>query len=797
MKVSINWLKKYVDIPNNSLKPNELALKLTLSTMEVEDVIDMSSALKGVVIGKMVEIKKHPNADKLHVAKVDVGNKMIQVIFGQVVKLKVGDMLPIAVAPVTLPTGTNIKKAKIRGIESEGMCCLDSELGISEEDKVTFFTDKVKPGTPVADAMNLPRDVILDIENKSITHRPDLWGHIGMAREVAAILGKKLKEPKLLPVKTKKELDLKVEIKDKNACPRYIGIAISGIKIAPSPVWMQKLLSSAGIRPINNIVDITNFVMLEFGQPMHAFDIRQIEGGKIIVKKAQSGQEFITLDGQKRQLTSEDLLINDTKRAVALAGVMGGLNSEVKDDTKTIILESANFSPVVIRKTSARLNLRTEASARFEKSLDPNMAEKAAVRAVNLILEIIPGAYVSSKIADINYSKSKKIKIKLDLDFLQKKIGEKIPDKKVIEILKNLEFKVNKSKNFLSVEVPGFRAMRDVSIPEDLVEEVSRIYGFQNIKSSLPQIQIKKPELDKELALERTVKNFLVGANFAETYNYSFMTEKDAKIFGYNEKNLVELKNYAAADQRFLRPCLVPGLIKNAEHNLPYFDEIKLFELGRVFKNEPGEYKTGKGDGFLPNQPKRLSGIIVSKNSKDLFFSAKGIVESLAQYLNLNISFKDNDYLWVKNRQGLEVVFNGKPLKHNYVYLFNRQVYDIKAEAAIFDLNFTQLAKLPVEQKKYSPIPQFPEIKRDLAVVTGENILWADVKNEVAAADPLIKGIEYLSVFSNAGLGMNKKSLAFSIIFRSDKRTLLSEEVDQIIKKILKRLEEKFGAKLR
>ncbi|MBU1164866.1 phenylalanine--tRNA ligase subunit beta [Patescibacteria group bacterium] len=789
MKISFDWLKRYVDIPS-SLTADELGFKLTMSTVEVEEVFNLSKELKDIVVGKLLNVEKHPNADKLHVAQVNIGDKIIQLIFGQVVKLKKGDRLPVAVAPVTLPTGLTVKKSKIRGVDSHGMFCLNSELGISDEDKCTFFGDDVKPGTPITKAMTLAEGAVLDIENKSLTHRPDLWSHVGIAREVGAILGKKLKEPTLSQIDEGDEIDLKIEIVDKDACPRYIGVAVSGIKVAPSPDWMQKLLLAAGMRPINNIVDITNFIMLEMGQPLHAFDVEQVIGKKIVVKKATEGQIFTTLDGQKRKLTKDDLLIDDSRRAVAIAGVMGGENSEVKRGTKTIILESANFDAVSIRRTSTRLGLRTEASTRFEKALDPELAEKAAKRAVNLIQEIIPTAKVSSKFVDVNYAKKKKIIINLDLDRLNLVIGEEIPIAKIKQILTSLEFKVSGSGKTLKVEVPSFRAQRDVTIQEDLIEEVARIYGFNNIKVTLPKIQIERPKIDLEKELEKKVKNQLTGMGFDEVKNYSFIGPSQQSKFGYKENELIKLKSYFSEDQSLMRPSMVPNMLINVENNLRFFDDFKIFELGTVYKkNKLGEQASPKTSHYLPFQPKRLTGMIVQKRPQDLFFEVKGVVDSLMQALNLEVNYIENKHDWVKTGLGLKIMVNKKSL--GYVYIFNQGVYSLKVEVGIFDIDFDQIAKINPKTKKYKAMPEYPAITRDLALVISSKVKWEDIKSEVTKVDKLIQDVGFLSFYPE------KKSLAFSITFRSNSRTLESKEVDQIIEKIIQKLQEKFNVQLR
>ncbi|MBT4334930.1 phenylalanine--tRNA ligase subunit beta, partial [bacterium] len=645
MKISLNWLKQYVDIPK-SLEPHELALKLTMATVEVEEIIDEKERFNNILVGEIIEIVDHPDATKLKVCNVRTDTDEYKIVCGGNNIYK--GMKSVLALPGALIKWhgegefTKLAKVKIRGVESNGMLCAAEEVDLPDsyfvEEGVVDLGNKVKVGEPLAEIFGLD-DVIIDIDNKSITHRSDLWGHYGMAREVAAILNKKLGLLKNEELSEGKEVNLKIKIEDNENCLRYMGVAFKNIKIEPSPEWMQNLLTAAGVRPINNIVDISNFVMLELGQPTHAFDRKNITDDTIIVKKAKGSEKFKTLDDIERDLDKNTLLICDKKKPVALAGIMGGLNSEVENDTNEIIFEVANFNPVNVRKTATRLDLRTDAVTRFEKGLDPNLTEVAMKRVITLIHEIIPKAELSSKIVDINNFKETKREIELDLAFLKRRVGIEIPKKEVIRILESLEFKVDDNKETLLVTVPSFRTKKDISIVEDLVEEVARIYGYDNIEHIMPNVSMEPQEFNYERAVERKVKNVLVNiCGLNEVLNYSFISEKQISNLDLNIKDHLELKNTLSVDQKYLRTTLLFNLLSNVSKNLRFFKEFNLFELGRVYLDKTGEYHTGpKKKEFLASQSKELAGVCVNKNG---FNQVKGIIETLLNELEVKYEFK-------------------------------------------------------------------------------------------------------------------------------------------------------------
>src|SRR3989339_2242514 len=492
MKISLNWIKQYVDIPKD-FTPQELALRLTMSVVEVDAVEDQKSRYDNMVVVEVLNVVDHPQADKLKVCKVKAGSAEYQVICGgSNVRKGLKGVLALPGALVKWHGQGNLVKlsqAKIRGVESEGMLCAAAEIDLADEFNEPTFTQAAaglgdgigelsagKSGQPVAEVLGL-NDVILDIDNKSLTNRPDLWGHYGLAREVAALLGKKLKPLELNEkIVEDSQVDLKIDIQDAENCSRYLGAVMGNIRIAPSPRWLQNFLKAVGVRPINNIVDVTNYVMLELGRPSHAFDRRQVIGDTIIVRRAKDGEVFTTLDGVDRKLDASMCLIGDAKRSIDLAGIMGGENSEIKDDTSEIILELANFNPVNIRRTANALGLRTDAAVRFEKSLAPALAELGLRRILAFIQDLLPEVKIASKLIDVNFEKEAKREIEVSYDFINQKIGQEIPKKDVLKILDSLSFKYSDKKGVLAVEPPAFRSAKDIAIAEDIVEEVARIY---------------------------------------------------------------------------------------------------------------------------------------------------------------------------------------------------------------------------------------------------------------------------------------------------------------------------------
>lgn len=802
MYISKNWLTDFVKIPN-SLSAKELGFKLTMSTAEVEGLTDQSASLNGVIVGEILEIKKHPNADKLQLTVVNVGKETLNIVCGAP-NIAVGQKVPVATIGTKLPNGMEIAKAKVRGEESSGMLCAEDELGMGKDHTGILILDsKAKIGEPLTKALGLD-DTIYEIDNKSLSNRPDLWSHYGIAREVAVLLGEKLKEFKVeVKESTKPSEKLDIKIEDFKLCPRYCGVVLEGIKIAESPDWLKKRVSAVGMRPINNIVDITNYVMMEIGQPLHAFDYDKLAEHRIVVRKAKKGEKIETLDDQTRELDESMLVIADAVKPVAIAGVMGGANTEIDDNTKKVIIESANFDHVSVRQTETKLGLRSEASIRFEKSLDPNLAEWGIKRAIELILQLCPEAKLVSKIEDVNKFKLNQGPIKLSFDFIAKKVGQDIPKDKVVKILTGLGFGVKKGVKDLSVTIPTWRATKDVSIPEDLVEEIIRIYGYSNLKSSLPMIAVSRPEANKEMDLERKIKQILAyGFALNEVYNYSFVGEEQVKKLGLNLDEHIRLANPLTKEWNLLRRSLVPNLLENAAANCRNFDDFGLFELGLVFLPEAkGEKVSDKEDKFLPLQVKLISGIISEKRNDKPFFIAKNVIAGLLAQLHLDYKLeKTTEVLpFAKKTRAVKILVSGKEI--GYISEPADNLYDklgLKSKVAIFEFNLTQLAALYSDDLKYKPIPKFPSIDLDISMIIAKKILWEEIYQAVKNIDKdLIRKITFFDVYEGTGIPEGKKSIAFRIEYRSDDKTLTMDEVQIIHQKVLNTLNSKFSAQIR
>ncbi|RKY83232.1 phenylalanine--tRNA ligase subunit beta, partial [candidate division KSB1 bacterium] len=568
MLLSLNWLKQYIDLPKN-LAPKQLADDLTMATVEVESVKNMAEDFEKIVVGKVVKLEKHPNADKLKLAYVDIGYENIKTLKhkDKLVKIVCGgtNLYEGMLAAVALP-GAKVKwhgqgepvvleKAKIRGEESFGMICASNEIGLQDmfpcgKMEVTDLSkvEGIKIGQPLSQALGLD-DVVVEIENKSLTNRPDLWNHYGMARELAAIYKTKLKELNLFDKFKTQNSKLEIKISNKKLCSRYIGCVVNNVKIKKSPEWLIKRLEAVGMRAINNIVDITNYVMLDVGEPMHAFDKSKIQNPKIIVRTAKKGEKIKTLDGELRQLDETMLVIADAEKPIAVAGIMGGANSEVDEKTQSIVLEAATFDPISVRKTAQKLGLRTEASIRFEKNLDPNLAELGMRRALKLIKEILPEAEIGPMV-DVDYSSKKRIAIKVEHEFLEKRVGQKLDTRVVVDVLERLGFVV-KTQNTIpstrdkaqesvlyNILVPTWRATGDVSIPEDIVEEVARIYGYDNLKEKIEMAEMRKAVYQREFEIEKKVKDYLsLGCGMNEVFNYPWTEEGVLKNLGFLDPN--------------------------------------------------------------------------------------------------------------------------------------------------------------------------------------------------------------------------------------------------------------------
>jgi len=642
----------------------------------------------------------------------------------------------------------------------------------------------------VSEVKKVDKDYVLDIDVLP-NRAPDCFSHLGIAREISAITGLNYWIPPST-IREDKELKAKdfirVDVRHQQACSRYTARVVTNVKVGFSPKWLRERLKACGLRPINSVVDIANYVILETGQPLHAFDGEKLEGKEIIVRFAREGERIETLDEEKYELDKEILVIADAEKPTAIAGIKGGKSAAVDLQTKIVVLESANFDSRVIRRGSRRIDLKTEASWRFEHGLDPNLTGFAINRATYLIQKIA-GGKITYGLADLYPKKVLPKKIKLDLDYVESLLGVKIPAKEIKNILESLEFKVGKIKaNMVEIEVPTFR--RDISLPEDLIEEIGRIYGYEKILPQFPLAALVPPKRNLEIFWEEMAKDILKEAGFSEVYNYSFISEKDREIFHYKNAELIEVENPVSFDFQYLRPSLIPNLLKNVEKNQRNFPEIKMFELGKIFK-----------EGF--KEKRALSGVVTG----EAFYQAKGIVDLLLNKLGISQVWYDcyqptpeesKLSIWHLKRCG-EIKVNHKEI--GFLGEISPKILEelkIDTKVTAFDIDFEKLSKLASEQHEYQPISRFPATIRDLAILVPQQTRVEEVLNKIeAVGGPLIRDIDLFDIYEGEELPAGKKNLAFHIIYQAEDRTLTSEEIDEIQNKIFEALEEELEWEVR
>lgn len=819
MKLSYFWLSELVKI--DDIDPEELAYKLTMSTAEIEGLEEVGGDLKGVVVGKILEVRKHPNSDYLLLTRVDVGNDILNVISGAP-NTRENTFVPVALVGSKLPDGTLVKKTRLRGVESSGIVCSERELGVSDDHSGLWILNRegilqglLKPGTPVTDIFPT-RDYVIEIDNKSINNRPDLWGHYGFAREISSIFDRKLK-----PAYSQEEIDyimksegkdeIAVSIEDEKLCPRYTAIMLGGVKIGKSPYKLRRRLYTLGVRPINSIVDITNYVMLEIGQPLHAFDASEIAGQRIIVRRAFDDEVLTTLDGFERRLSKDMLIIADQEKAIAIAGVMGGLNSEISDITERIIIESANFNPVSVRRTANALGLRTEASNRFEKGHDPELTFFGVVGAVSMIRRMIPEASLASKIVDVNYSRKEKVAIPLNCEWVSRVAGIPIEKKRIVGILQSLKFGIQENKDGnLMVTVPSFRATKDISIPQDLVEEIGRIYGYDNIPPVLPRIECTPPPADDTASFIRCLKTLISEElSFTEVYTYSFQDDSILDLFYPGGAQFVRLKNPVSSSLSRLRRSLIPGLYSLIEKNLNYRDEFSIFEIGSVYNPNISDSEI---NNILPRERQMVGALVLSRMKEfPIFFRVKGKLETL--FLRLNL--KGGEFISYKSPCPYKRCFNLESAGDMTLFhpgrwaflvlrdtcfgfiaelnpnLLRRIGIDFDAyRAAVFEMDVELLKELVMEIKvKYEKLPKYPEVVLALAVVVSEDVPVREVRNFISSfKSKLIERVELFDIYRGKSLPEGKKNLAFNVYYRREDRTLEEKEANEVHEEIAKKI---------
>ncbi len=811
MLASINWLKQYVDIP---VTPEVLADKLTRVGLEVEQVLHLGEGLEGVITGKVASIERHPDSDHLWVCQMDLGKGELTQILTGAQNVHKDDMVPVAVVGSHLPSGMTLKAAKMRGLDSNGMLCSAEELGIDsklllpeQRDGIFILPADTPIGVDVKDLLGL-NDVVLDIDLTA--NRSDCFNMLGLARETAAVLNQELRLPAL---DTKDAAggsvadNAKVEIQCKDLCTRFAMRMVKNIKVTESPEWMQKLLRAVNIRPINNVVDVTNYVMMELGQPMHAYDYDTVKDHTWIVRRANEGETLVTLDGQKRDLTPNMIVIADPDKAIGLGGVMGGLATEVTGKTVNVMLEAATFYGPSIRHTSKDLGLRSEASQRFERGVDTIRDHDALNRAVHLLEEMGACEAVSGVVEDYPVPQEP-VQIKAVPEALRRRIGtEEITDQQMKDILEGLNFTVaEQADGSWLVTVPTWR--NDCTCDADLSEEVARMYGYDKIPSTLPQLDMARGGQAPIEDVKDKVRDTLTGMGLDEVMTYTFINYGDFDKLGLpaedSRRQAIQVINPISDDFKTMRTTLVPSLLNTAAYNQARQTErIALFELGRVFLPKALPLTE------QPTEKTRLCIVLSGKRnelnwteSKDAvdFFDLKGALEQVLEVLQATgVTYAAPKEVFLHPGKSCTVLHNGKEV--GFMGALHPQVQDrfsLSAETYVLEVDLSSFVDDAEKVPQFTHIPQFPSTSRDIAVVVPVNVSAVDLMAEIRTqAGPLLKDVRLFDVYAGKQVKEGCKSVAFSLTFQDLNRTLKDKEVNDIIAQVVKKVQEKFEAELR
>jgi phenylalanyl-tRNA synthetase beta chain len=810
MKVSLSWLKDYIPIKTDA---EDLAAALTMAGLEVEAASDRYGYLDTVVVGRIVEVKPHPNADKLKLCSVDTGGQTIPVVCGAPNTKK--DMLaPCALPGTCFPNGTILEKSNIRGEASQGMLCSPVELGLGiSGNGIMELKQDLAVGDKLHHALGLS-DTVFEID--LTPNRPDCLSIIGTAREIAPFQKTKVSYPEINPSEPLAESpdtaeDIShfssVTIMNTDLCPRYSARLVFDIKIEPSPFWLQDRLVSVGLKPINNIVDITNFVMMETGQPLHAFDFDRLAENRIVVRTAEEGEKFTTLDQKERLLSSEMLLICDGEKPVALAGVMGGMNSEIEDSTTKILLESAYFDPVCIRKTSKKTGLATDASHRFERGTDPDGTVKALNRAVQLIFDICGGKIIHGIIDEYPKPAPERV-ITLSVDASNRRLGTNLSQDEIKQYLKSIEFVVEKiDDDNLRVVPPSFRV--DINRFEDLTEEIARLYGYNNIATTFPLIPAEAKPPSKKIEPRNHLKQLMTCLGFTETINYSFINKLSCDRLELKaddpKRRMMHVLNPIAEDQSTMRISLMPGLLETMQYNISVQNRnLKLFEIGNVFFN------TGQKDS-QPDEFEILSGLWTgarvdacwgSKETSCDFYDLKGAVEELLRNLGITdttfTAIEPDACCYIKPGYSARIIVGNNAIGLlGEIHPLVLRNYDLKQKAYIFELDFDKLIELVPDTKLAQPIPRFPATSRDITLIVDKDSEAMNILQMVEDLDEkIVENLHLFDVYKGSPVPAGKKSISFRITYRSATQTLEDETVNSIHREITNRLIKEFNASL-
>jgi phenylalanyl-tRNA synthetase beta chain len=802
MKASISWLKDYTPI-NMDVYP--LAKALTMAGLEVEVVTDRFGYLKSVVVGRIIEIEPHPNAEKLKLCKVDVGTQTLAVVCGAP-NVSNDILSPIALPGTVFPNGFTVEKSIIRSIESEGMICSEAELGLGKDKSGIMILDpSLHIGEKLSKALKLS-DAVIDLD--LTPNRPDCLSIIGVAREICGIQKTKVQYPDMSLSDVGDDISgfTSITIKAPEQCPRYAARLLTDITVGPSPIWLTNRLMSVGMKSINNIVDITNFVLMETGQPLHAFDYDSLPENRIVVRRANDGEVFTTLDMKDRKLNSDMLMICDGEKPVAIGGVMGGLNSEIEETTTKVLIESAYFDPGSIRRTSKKLGLNTEASHRFERGVDPEGIVSALNRAARLMAEIGGGRLIDGMIDE--YPKKIPAKtITLKIKETNRFLGTGLNRDGVKDLLESIEFSVKKiNTDTLKVTPPSFRV--DIERPEDLMEEVARLSGYDNIPTTFPAMPARARKPAKRLDARSRIMHLMTGFGFSEAINYSFINRLSCDHLNLPSndyrRNTVNILNPITEDQTVMRTSLIPGLLETVCRNISKQQKnLKLFEIGKIYIQ--------KGRDNLPEEIEMLAGLWTgmrfdaswyAKETPCDFFDIKGVVEWLLKGLNIDsirFSVLANDLcIYTKSGNTAGIFSDTEQLGLvGEIHPLVLRNFDLVQSVYIFELNIDHLIKVIPETRQSKPLPKFPAVPRDITIIVNKNTESGAILECIEKIqEQLIEKINLFDVFTGDPIPPGKKSVSIRVTYRSSKKTLEDEDVGTIHKTIANRLIKEFDAGL-
>ena len=811
MKVSLNWIRDYVQLPADAdLK--KLAYDLTMSTVEVEDTIELAKQFDHMVVGVINTIEQHPNADKLRVCMTDIGGRVESIVCGGSnlrEGMKVAVALPGSVCrwhgegePV------EIKKSKLRGVDSYGMICGAVEIGLAdlfptkEEAHILDLSDFDAPaGTPLADALDL-NDIILEIDNKSMTNRPDLWGHYGIAREIAALYDLPMKEFPRFDRNMENTSGFHVTVEDAERCPRMTGTQIENVCVKPAPYWMQVRIWKTGMRPINALVDITNYVMLATGQPSHAYDSDHI-AGHIIVRRAKAGETLTLLNGKELPLSTDDLTIADDAGIVGLAGVMGGAKDSILPTTSKVILEIANFQAAGIRRTALRYDNRTEASARYEKAIDPERCDQALDLSMQLFSDLYPEMKVTG-LVDEYPRHLKQAEIDVPLSWLERRLGKRLPPEEIRHKMELLGYGISFSGDNMHVVVPTWRSTGDVSIQADIMEEVARMYGYENFEAEPITTTFDGAinQLDKDL--ERRIKEYLaIRCGMQEIFTYPWMEESYVNAVLQSTEGILSLSTPPSPAERFVRSSLLPNLCKAVVKNERYFDEFSIFETAQVFRDENYTSPYDPREK-LPSQRKNVAGAFAStdKDITALFRKAKGVVEMMARYVHMEtLTFRQTEKpVWADNVVWLNICRGEE--KVGDLALLSKKVSmacGIKnLNVMLFQLDQDSLVPLKSRTNTFTHMAEYPMTDYDISLLLDGSVQWKDVLQTVGGIkSELLHGASFVDEYRGKQVPAGKKSLTLRLSIGSKEKTLTSSEIEEVASNVLNKIAKRFGAELR